>query len=245
VQYLEIAQAGAAVFQIDSAGIHRVALARVPPQWPVSAVTAEFLAVDIAARALSAPYSSDPAAPDTDVCIDCQAVVQALSNPTPYARNYRSKFAGDLQHEHIDRLRPRKVRAHTSELVGRSEGTYDQWYGNDEADRFANEARTSLGKPAADCVKERSVRNGILRQSGRPPRGGNAPAERDPQAGQAPRSCPPHPAAPKAMARDQVVLPRLRLYGSPPRPRHHAIRMQGTAGPGRPPPDPSSVPRLC
>jgi hypothetical protein len=162
VQYPEIAQAGAAVFQIDSSGTHRVAMARVPPAWPISAVTAEFLALDVTARALAQPYSEQPEAPATEVCIDCQAVVQALSNPVPFAQNYRSKFAGDLKHPHIDKLRPRKVRAHLSELVARSEGTFDQWYGNDKADRFANEARASIGKPATDYVKECSVRNGVL-----------------------------------------------------------------------------------
>jgi hypothetical protein len=162
VHYPEIAKAGAAVSQIDSAGIHRVALARIPPTWPVSAVTAEFLALDTAARALASSYTADPTAPDTGIYIDCQAVVQALSNPTPYARNYRSKFAGDLKHEHIERLRPRKVRAHMSELTARSDSTYEQWYGNDKADRFANEARASLGNPAADYVQECSVRNVVL-----------------------------------------------------------------------------------
>jgi hypothetical protein len=77
----EIAQAGAAVFQVDSQGKQRSIQAKVPPDWHVSAVTAEFLALDLAARALAPSYAGDrSSAPLTDVVIDCQAVVQALRN---------------------------------------------------------------------------------------------------------------------------------------------------------------------
>jgi hypothetical protein len=56
--------------------------ARLQPTWPISAVTAEVLALDLAARALAAPYAENPTAPAMEVCIDCQVVVQALSNLT-------------------------------------------------------------------------------------------------------------------------------------------------------------------
>jgi hypothetical protein len=162
VQHTEIAQAGAAVFQVDSAGQHRVIQARIPPEWPVSAVTAEFLAIDLAARALATPYNANPEAPLTEVYIDCQAVVTALRDPVPYYRSYRAKFAGDFKHPHIKKPIPVKVKAHQAEILARANNQYDKWYGNDKADRFADEARANLGKAAKDYVQEFSVRTRVL-----------------------------------------------------------------------------------
>jgi hypothetical protein len=73
VQYPEIAQDGAAAFQVDSSGRHKVFQAWIPPSsWPVSAVTAEFLAIDLASRALQQPYQDALEALATEVFIDCQ-----------------------------------------------------------------------------------------------------------------------------------------------------------------------------
>jgi hypothetical protein len=91
VTYPEIAQAAASVYQLDAQGVSRSLHARVPSQWPVSAVTAEFLTIELATRFL-------PAEPDTvtDMVIDCSSVVKAIERKD-YHQDYRAKHAGFLK----------------------------------------------------------------------------------------------------------------------------------------------------
>jgi hypothetical protein len=149
----EIAQGAAAVFQIDSSGKHRVIQAKVPADWHVSAATAEFLAPDLAARALAPAYAAQAHTPPTDIIIDCQAVVQALRNPRDQ-HDYRAKYAGDLRHAHIQHLNPVKVKAHMPEQQAKDRNEHHLWFGNQRVDRLANEARAQLCTPAKEYVQE-------------------------------------------------------------------------------------------
>jgi hypothetical protein len=82
-----------------------------------------------------------------------------------YQYDYRSKYAGDLRHDHIDYLRAVQVKAHLSEQQARDRNEHHWWFANDRVDRLANEARTNLGNPAKEYAQECKVRAGVLHRA--------------------------------------------------------------------------------
>jgi hypothetical protein len=153
VQYPEIACSAAAAFQVDSQGKHRLLTIQNDPLGPQSAIAGEAIAVELATFGLS---KSPTLCDTTKLVVDCQAVINNLQS-LPRALGYRHKYAGhflDTAHIH---LTPVKIKSHMTEAVATQLGIRDHWYGNDKADRFANEARADTGKAGREYIDKQKA----------------------------------------------------------------------------------------
>ena len=131
VQWLELAVASAACFQVDKIGCHRLAVAQVPPAFPISSVSSGLFAFALAAEVLPSTGQVHP------IVSDCQAVVQAFSNIDRHA-DYRSQFAGMWISDNIARIPAcHKAKAHLVQHEAQALGLEDYWFGNDKADYWA------------------------------------------------------------------------------------------------------------
>ena len=135
VRFQSIAHAACAAVQWDKEGGFRVLQMQVPPDWPQTAVCAEFLAVTMVAAHLFRHKIKG-----ATIVTDCQAVQSMFYNKD--AMGYRVKFAGAWKGPELSSIECiKKCKAHltTQEAELRGEGHW--WEGNDRADKCANEAR--------------------------------------------------------------------------------------------------------
>jgi hypothetical protein len=153
VQYPEVACSAAAAFQVDSHGKHRLLTIQNDPLGPQSAIAAEAIAVELATFGLrNSPTSCDT----TKLVADCQAVINNLQS-LPRALGYRHKYAGHFLDTANPHLTPIKIKSHMTEAVATQLGLRDHWYGNEKADRFANEARADTGKAGREYIDKQKA----------------------------------------------------------------------------------------
>jgi hypothetical protein len=153
VCYPEIACASAAAFQVDSEGKHRLLTVQCDSRGPQSAIAGEALAVELATYGLSRALGPPVATP---LVADCQAVVQSLEL-LPKALHYKNRFAGHFTDGTTKFLQPIKIKAHMSEAAAATLGLQQHWFGNDKADRFANEARASTGTAGKQYIEHQKT----------------------------------------------------------------------------------------
>jgi hypothetical protein len=153
VQYPEIACSAAAAFQVDSQGKHRLLTVQNDLLGPQSSIAAEAIAVELATFGLR---KSPTSCATTMLVADCQAVIDNLQS-LPRALGYRHKYAGHFLDTADPHLTPIKIKSHMTEAVATQLGLRDHWFGNDKADRFANEARADTGKAGREYIDKQKT----------------------------------------------------------------------------------------
>jgi hypothetical protein len=71
--------------------------------------------------------------------------------------NYKNRFAGHFTDGTTKFLQPLKIKAHMSEMAAATLGLHQHWFGNDKADKFANEARAHTGTAGKQYIEQQKT----------------------------------------------------------------------------------------